>query len=115
MSLSDRMNLAGKVALIAGGAGGIGAAIANGLIEAGAKVVLGDNVGSVGDIASQMSRNGSADWVSMDVTKSGSVDEAVAHVVNGHGSWIFLLQLPALPMKNQPSITLMKTGGASWQ
>ncbi|MBY5767552.1 SDR family oxidoreductase [Rhizobium leguminosarum] len=85
MSLSNRMNLAGKVALIAGGAGGIGAAIANGLIEAGAKVVLGDNVGSLGDIASQMSRNGSADWVSMDVTKSGSVDEAVAHVVNGHG------------------------------
>ncbi|NKL66970.1 SDR family oxidoreductase [Rhizobium leguminosarum] len=85
MSLSNRMNLAGKVALIAGGAGGIGAAIANGLIEAGAKVVLGDNVESLGDIASQMSRNSSADWVSMDVTKSGSVDEAVAHVVNGHG------------------------------
>ncbi|CAN7744201.1 SDR family oxidoreductase [Rhizobium leguminosarum] len=85
MSLLNRMNLAGKVALIAGGAGGIGAAIANGLIEAGAKVVLGDNVESLGDIASQMSRNSSADWVSMDVTKSGSVDEAVAHVVNGHG------------------------------
>ncbi|MBB3747142.1 NAD(P)-dependent dehydrogenase (short-subunit alcohol dehydrogenase family) [Rhizobium sp. BK591] len=85
MSLSNRMNLAGKVALITGGAGGIGAAIANGLIEAGAKVVLGDNVESLGDIASQMSRNSSVDWVSMDVTKSGSVDEAVAHVVNGHG------------------------------
>jgi NAD(P)-dependent dehydrogenase (short-subunit alcohol dehydrogenase family) len=85
MSLSNRMNLAGKVALIAGGAGGIGAAIANGLIEAGAKVVLGDNVESLGDIANQISRNSSADWVSMDVTKSGSVDEAVAHVVNGHG------------------------------
>jgi NAD(P)-dependent dehydrogenase (short-subunit alcohol dehydrogenase family) len=80
MSLKNRMDLTSKVALVTGGAGGIGKAVASGLLELGAKVILADTNDAVQDIALELA----AEWLTMDVTNSQSVDDGVAEVVRSH-------------------------------
>jgi len=65
-----------KVALVTGGAQGIGRAIVERLTAAGATVVIGD-----------VQDPGDADrWIELDVAASESVDAAVAAVVANHGA-----------------------------
>ncbi len=86
MSVLDRMNLAGKVAIVTGGAGDIGKAIATQLRNLGATVVLADLKDTVADVAASLS-SGTAkvDWIRMDVSDSKSVDAAIAEAVRRHG------------------------------
>jgi NAD(P)-dependent dehydrogenase (short-subunit alcohol dehydrogenase family) len=84
-SILDRLNLKGKVALVTGGAGDIGTAIAIQLRNLGATVVLADLRDSVGKVAEKISTSAAkVDWVQMDVTSSTSVDAGVAEVVKRH-------------------------------
>jgi len=72
-SLSDRIDLAGRVALIAGGAGGIGSAVCATLGSAGARVFSVDRAGlqvPPGAVA-----------IACDVTRSAEVTAAVSDVV----------------------------------
>lgn len=82
-TMTDRLRLDGKVALVTGGAGGIGQAIAQSLSDLGAKVVLTDVTQGVAEIAATLGRKG--DWLVADLTDSAEVDRVVAETVTRHG------------------------------
>lgn len=69
-------DLAGKVAVVTGGSGGIGTAIVTSLRNAGAIVVNLDITPS--------DENASHDWISCDVRDDASVADAIAAVVSKH-------------------------------
>lgn len=86
MPLSQRLRLDGKVAFIAGGAGGIGAAVAETFIELGATVVLGDkDAGLLTATAGKLGSDASVTTLELDVTTSRSVDHAIESVLERFG------------------------------
>lgn len=78
----SRFRLDGKVCVVTGGARGIGRAIAAGLKEAGASVVLAD-IDLEG--AQRCAQELGADTVQLDVTDSRSVERAFDAIVARHG------------------------------
>ena len=79
--------LDGKVALISGGARGIGAETARLMTQVGAKVVIGDVLGDVGhETAARLREHGAeAHFVSLDVTSEEAWTAAVAETVGRFG------------------------------
>lgn len=76
--------VSGKVALISGGARGMGAAHARRLVDEGAKVVIGDLLDEVGEAtAAELGEN--ARFVHLDVTKPEDWEAAVATAVSEFG------------------------------
>lgn len=76
--------LEGKVALVTGGARGIGAAIARAMIDHGAKVEIGDVLDREGEaLAKEL--GASANYVHLDVTKPGDWEAAVATAIKTYG------------------------------
>jgi len=72
------LDLTGQVAIVTGGAAGIGEAISARLARAGAKVYIADIDGEAARAAAVAIPNAAA--LPMDVTKSASVNEAIASV-----------------------------------
>ncbi len=81
------MRLSGKVALISGGARGIGAACGRLFAREGATVLLGDVLVAAGEAkASEIAAlGGRASFVRLDVTKAADWDAAVKLVTERHG------------------------------
>lgn len=75
--------LAGRTALVVGGASGIGAAIAEAFVRQGGVVVIADRDGDRTEEA--VTATGAAGGTVLDVTDQGSVDAAVAGFVAEHG------------------------------
>jgi 3-oxoacyl-[acyl-carrier protein] reductase len=75
--------LAGRVALVVGGAGGIGAAIGQAFCAEGATVVLADRDADAARKTAQ--EIGAAGAVALDVASQPSVDAAVHEVLSAHG------------------------------
>src|SRR4051794_41116620 len=83
----EKLKLDGKVAVVTGGAQGIGYACAQALAEAGATVVIADmstdGAKSSAEKLTQLGHKVSA--VTLNVTKSKDVDKVAADVVKTHG------------------------------
>ncbi len=83
----DTTRLEGKIALITGGAQGMGAAVAKDWAAQGAKVCVGDiNVEGVAQVAKEITEaGGEATHVKLDVTSEEDARAAVAHTVETFG------------------------------
>jgi NAD(P)-dependent dehydrogenase (short-subunit alcohol dehydrogenase family) len=81
------MRLEGKVALISGGARGMGASEARLFVREGARVVMGDILDAEGQtVAAEISaRGGEALYVRLDVTDEGDWERAVTRTVERFG------------------------------
>lgn len=78
MSAQNTSNrLAGKVAIISGGAGGLGSAIARSYVDAGARVVIGDNAEDRGKALAE-DLGAAAIFAPLDVTSPASWADVVA-------------------------------------
>jgi NAD(P)-dependent dehydrogenase (short-subunit alcohol dehydrogenase family) len=88
MTELDTFNLSDKVALITGGAGGIGAGIAAALAGAGATVVIADRdeASARRTAAALTEAGGTAGAVYIDLADEGSIVRACAEVVSGYGA-----------------------------
>ncbi|MBM0127827.1 SDR family NAD(P)-dependent oxidoreductase [Pimelobacter simplex] len=83
-------DLTGRVALVTGAAGGLGAAVAAGLAEAGAHVVLGDT-DLAGATRTAAGIGGSASAVELDVRDAGHWDRTTSEITQRHGRWDVLV------------------------
>jgi len=78
--------LAGRVAMVTGGARGIGRAIASRFVEHGARVVIADLDGAgAAATARELSGAGLVSAIGLDVTDWEAVDQAMGAVVEQHG------------------------------
>lgn len=84
------IDLTGKVALVTGAAGGLGAAVAAAFAEAGAHVVLGDtDLAGATRTAAEIGEDASA--VELDVRDSGAWQRVAAQLHAQHGRWDVLV------------------------
>ncbi len=86
--LGDLFRLDGQVAIVTGGASGLGEAMAHGLAQAGAAVAIADfNEAAAREVADSVADRGySLHPYAVDVTKKAQVDELVAAVAADLGS-----------------------------
>ncbi|MDB5726320.1 MAG: alcohol dehydrogenase [Novosphingobium sp.] len=89
----EGFSLAGKVAIVTGGASGYGVGVCEVLAEAGATVVVADiNGDGTAAMAESLRASGrEADWVQVDLTDEAAVVAAVAEITGRHGApWLLV-------------------------
>jgi len=85
--LTDMFGLEGQVAVVIGGAGVLGGALCQGLVQAGAHVVVADvtEEGCKARVEDLQKLGGKASWVVIDVTKRESIEAALAEALKVKG------------------------------
>lgn len=89
----EGFSLAGKLAVVTGGASGYGVGVCEVLAEAGATVVVADiQADGAAAMAESLRASGrEADWVAVDLTDEASVVAAMAQVSERHGApWLLV-------------------------
>ncbi|NCY22835.1 SDR family NAD(P)-dependent oxidoreductase, partial [bacterium] len=77
MSLANHFDLEGEVAVVIGGTGGLGGAMAEGLAQAGAKIaILGRNKERGEGKAKELSKHGQAIFLSVDALDQEALEKA---------------------------------------
>jgi 3alpha(or 20beta)-hydroxysteroid dehydrogenase len=91
--MADQFSLAGRHALVTGGARAIGATIAAALAQAGASVVIGDILDDLGrETAAGVSKHGvKSGFVHLDVTDEAQWEKAVPAVIKQIGGFDILI------------------------
>lgn len=102
----DRFRLPGKVALVTGGAGAIGIAIADALLEAGAIVVLADREKGLLDEVLRGRPGASLSAVAFDVTDPDAVTAAIDDAVARHGRIDVLVNNAGIARSETPAETV---------
>jgi NAD(P)-dependent dehydrogenase (short-subunit alcohol dehydrogenase family) len=104
MSILDRFRLDGRVAVVTGGAGLLGAEFCRTLAEAGAAVVVADIHEEAAEaVARQLNRNGASAFAfPLDVTRLPSTRELVAETLKRFGRLDILVNSAALDPKFDP-------------
>lgn len=104
MSILDRFRLDGRVAVVTGGAGLLGAEFCRTLAEAGASVVVADiNQDAAEAVARQIGRNGASAFAfPLDVTRLESSRDLVAETLSRYGRLDILVNSAALDPKFDP-------------
>ena len=93
------LGLEGKVAIVTGGACGIGRAVSKGLAEVGAKIVIADiDEKGAGNLVDDLKKQFSGEYIATktDVTDKTSVDAMVAAALNAFGD-IDILTTAVIP------------------
>lgn len=103
ISLLCNRKLEGKVALITGGASGIGKATAGKFISHGAKVIIADIQSHLGKETAQ-ELGPSATYFPCDVTKESDIANAVDFAVSLHAKLDIMYNNAGIPCKTPPSI-----------
>jgi 3-oxoacyl-[acyl-carrier protein] reductase len=101
LSLMNQIDLNGQVAVITGGAQGIGFAIAKRLIASGAKVCLWDMNAAVLDTA-KTDLGAAASGIAVNITDPEAVKAAAAEVEGAHGKIDILVHSAGIAGKNMP-------------
>jgi NAD(P)-dependent dehydrogenase (short-subunit alcohol dehydrogenase family) len=109
LKIAEMFDLAGKVALITGGAVGMGKASGLALAAAGAKVVLADDADRIAEYAKDLPDG--VETVALDVTSEASINSVVADVIARHGG-IDILVNGAVINHNKP---FLDTTAADWE
>jgi len=101
----DRFNLKGRVAVVTGGAQGIGLACVEALAEAGAHVFIADTnlKGAALAHAEMKSKGYATDVVEMDVTRSARVDACAARIMAEKGRVDILVCDAGVPRSEVPA------------
>jgi glucose 1-dehydrogenase len=102
--MDEMLSLDGRVAIVTGAAGGMGAAIASTLAAAGAMVVAADLNEEAGyDVVDEIRATGAvADFVATDVSESSSVQGLVGKTVEMHGRLDCAVNAAAIEFETVP-------------
>ncbi|KAG6678603.1 hypothetical protein I3843_14G087500 [Carya illinoinensis] len=104
--------LAGKVALITGGASGIGENTAKLFAEHGAKVIIADIHDKLGfSVCQDKSINGAISYVHCDVTSESDVQNAVNTAMSKHGKLDIMFNNAGCPGQNKANILAVEQEG----
>ena len=105
------MKIEGKVAIVTGGASGLGEATARALVEAGAKVAIWDmNEERGNQVAGELGEN--AYFTKINVTDEAAVEAAVQEVVDKFGAVHILVNIAGIA---RPRLVISKDGPTSLQ
>lgn len=93
MIFPERFSLAGRIAVVTGGAGLIGKAVCRAIAEAGASVFIADTNKEHGEsIGSDIKANGfDADFIKLDITSQSSIKKTITKIIQKRGQidiWI---------------------------
>jgi len=104
MSINHLFDLSGRVALVTGGNGGLGLAMALGLARAGANIAIGGrNTDKTALALAEIRAEGvKAEGIQVDVTQEAEIEQMVTQIINAFGRVDILINNAGITMRKEP-------------